>query len=390
MKLKVKCGDLHNVGLDAVDTADDSLKIPEMECVKITATEQGEDQRCTAFTGRLNTETSYGFVASVEKPGEVLIPAKRLAAFTQYVDPGQVCTVERLEDSLKLSYGRTVTHLPILNPKVVPKSHAHFSDAQAQVSQSWLEYTLNGVSYLTPESPEPGVMSGVLFSVDRERVMVAANDKSNLAMEKLSPGDPGLEDMCGLEDVPISKWAAGRIARFISHREGNCVLYFSEKGLAVQCDGGDYIYTDRLEGKSPAYEKVMARVTKVYAVVHREDFLTSLRRSRLSDHSGYHLCKLSFKDGVCTVSAVWDGAGRCRLSDDQAASAYLEEFECDVREEVELRWRTSVMLRALQSLTTADAVEIMGSDDNIITAMRPQGCPRSMRSGTVAIKRKDE
>lgn len=160
--------------------------------------------------------------------------------------------------------------------------------------------------------------------------------------------------------VIIPQKGLNELRKMIGHAKGEVRLALERSHLFCRTESS-YLFVRLIEGEFPDYKQVIPRSSERTAIISRTDFLSALRRVSLLAHEKSRAVRLSFQEGLLTISSSNPDMGEAREEIDVHYSQdpidvgfncnyLLECLPAIASKEIELRFKDRVSPGVVQGL----------------------------------------
>lgn len=237
--------------------------------------------------------------ADIEQPGEVTIPARKLADIWRSLPEGAEVSVQVEGDRAIVRSGRSRFALATLPASDFPRVEAGSGDFSLELPQPELRKLLDHVSFSMAQQDVRYFLNGMLLEVTRDHVRSVATDGHRLAMYTLSHGSPDLGDR--LQAI-VPRKGVVEIGRLLDDSDKAVTLLIGSNHLRLAAD--DYTLTTKLvDGKFPDYEKVVPRKVEQTLVGDRDTLRQAFHRASILSNEKYRGVRLILNGEQLTIQA---------------------------------------------------------------------------------------
>jgi DNA polymerase III subunit beta len=229
----------------------------------------------------------FGQVA-VETPGEVTIPARKLADIWRSLPEGAEVSVQTEGDRAIVRSGRSRFALATLPAADFPRVEAGSGDFNLELAQSDVRNLLDHVSFSMAQQDVRYFLNGMLLEVSRDHVRSVATDGHRLAMYTLAEPSPDLGDR--LQAI-VPRKGVTEISRLLDDTDQVVTLHIGSNHLRVTV--ADFTLTTKLvDGKFPDYEKVIPRRVDHALAGDRDTLRQAFNRASILSNEKYRGVRL--------------------------------------------------------------------------------------------------
>jgi DNA polymerase-3 subunit beta len=268
----------------------------------LLATDKG---RLKLSATNLETGINYWLGAKIEKEGAISVPAKTLTEFVSLLPPEKV-QLEVKDSTLNIisgSYSANLVGLPASEFPVVPslKEEKTFSFSPEEL--------LKGISQtIFAASQDEGrpVLTGVLFQLKDEDLILVATDGYRLSFRKMRAGKNLKEVKEFQRGLIIPARVLGELEKIIGGSQQK-----EEISLAITSSSNQIIFVTPeaeivsrlIEGSFPEFEKIIPEKWTTKVVLERESFLRAVRTASIFARESANIVKFKIQNSKFKISA---------------------------------------------------------------------------------------
>lgn len=253
-----------------------------------------------AFTG---TDLEVELVAvergvSVDEPGEITIPARKLADIWRSLPEGAEVTVQAEGDRAIVRSGRSRFALATLPAADFPKVESGPGDLEVELAQHELRRLLDRVSFSMAQQDVRYFLNGMLLEVTGDHTRTVATDGHRLAMCTLGGGVSGSDRVQAI----VPRKGVLELGRLLDDGDDTVALHLGANHLRVVL--GPYTLTTKLvDGKFPDYEKVVPRRVELSMTGDRDALRQAFARASILSNEKYRGVRLILEPEQLTIQA---------------------------------------------------------------------------------------
>lgn len=245
-----------------------------------------------------------------------------------------------LEVSLKSSLGvynlvgQSGSEFPLL-PELEEDNNS-FTIAANQLANG-----INKTIFATATDDLRPTMTGILFDIKNESLIFVATDAHRLVrfMNKTIKSDKELSFILPQKPANILK---GILAK----ENGEVEVVFDEKNIVFTLSNYKMVCR-QIEGRFPAYDKVIPQNNSIKAVIDKSSFVNSLKRVSIFSNQGNNQIKLNLNDNELTISA----------QDIDFSTSAEEKISCQYSEEsFNIGFKSSFLIEMVNSIDSSEVV----------------------------------
>ncbi|MFK7913010.1 MAG: DNA polymerase III subunit beta [Pseudomonadales bacterium] len=259
----------------------------------------------SAENGRLTmtgTDLEVELVATVDnvevdQPGQVTVPARKLADIWRSLPDGKDVTLETKEDRAIVRCGRSRFTLTTLPVKDFPSLDGSAADLELKLPQVALMKLIDQVGFSMAQQDVRYFLNGMLLEITSDHVRTVATDGHRLAM-CTQPGGGSEQKVQAI----VPRKGVIELRKLLSDSDDDVTVQMSGNHLRVT--QSEYSLTTKLvDGKFPDYEKVVPQDSNRAVIGDRETLRQSFQRASILSNEKYRGVRLSFDKDQLTIQA---------------------------------------------------------------------------------------
>jgi len=253
----------------------------------------------------LETGINYWLGAKIEKEGAISVPAKILTEFVSSL-PSEKIELEVKENSLNLicgAYQASFVGLPASEFPSLPtlKDKETFSFPSGELLKS-----ISQVSFAAASDEGRPVLTGVLFQVKENNLVLVATDGYRLSFKKMGK-------VKGVEEA--KEFKKGLIIPSRTLNEVGKILTDQEQekgmGLTITPSSNQIIFSTAeaeivsrlIEGSFPEFEKIIPEKGTTKVVLETQDFIQAVRTAAIFARESANIVKFKVQSSKFKISA---------------------------------------------------------------------------------------
>ena len=283
----------------------------------LLATRDGELQLAAT---NLELAVAHRVPATVERDGQITLPARLLADYVALLDHGQKVALELNEKTHKvhLACGRYEANIAGIDAEDFPPIPSVEGAATFTMTASALKEAINQVVFAAAPDDTRPVLAGVLMRLAAGSLTLAAADGFRLAVRSvdLPAGAPDLQMI-----VPAR--TLSEVARLLPSDDG-------EEVTISTAPGGNQVYiafarteiTSRLiDGQFPDYQRIIPNEAKTSVELSTSDFLRATRAASVFARDNSNIvrieCTPSKEDAELALGSVLVKSTSAEMGDNE-------------------------------------------------------------------------
>jgi len=268
----------------------------------LLATDKG---RLKLSATNLETGINYWLGAKIEKEGAISVPAKILTEFVSSL-PSEKIELEVKENSLNLIcgfYQASFVGLPASEFPSVPtlKDKETFSFPSGELLKS-----ISQVSFAAASDEGRPVLTGVLFQVKEDNLVLVATDGYRLSFKKMGKVRGVGEAKEFKKGLIIPSRTLNEVGKILTDQE-------QEKGmgLTITPSSNQIIFSTTeaeivsrlIEGSFPEFEKIIPEKGTTKVVLETQDFIQAVRTAAIFARESANIVKFAIRNSQFAISS---------------------------------------------------------------------------------------
>ncbi len=242
----------------------------------------------------------------IQEPGAITIPAKRFSDIVKEL-PGEEVNINTKKNNLvTIETNDCQFKIMGLSNEEFPTLPTFKDSAVIKIDQECLKEMLRLTSFAVSFDESRYVLSGILFSIQKNNLTLVATDGKRLAIMERKLKQSTDKDVSII--VPIK--TIQELNRNLKE-DGELSLILGTN--QVLFDLGSVIVISRLiDGEFPSYKQVVPPVSENKVAINRDQFLLAVRRAALLSTPDYQAVKLEVFKNKLVVSKSTPDIGESR------------------------------------------------------------------------------
>lgn len=239
----------------------------------------------------LDMAVSHRVPATVERDGQITLPARLLSDYVTLLDHGQKVSLDLNAKSHKvhLACGRYEANVAGIDADDFPPIPTVSGGAGFSVDAATFKDAVGQVSFAAAPDDTRPVLAGVLVKLQGGTLTLAAADGFRLAVRTVELSQAGADIT-----MIVPARALVEVARLVSTEEGQEVRVASTaSGNQVLFAFGQTELTSRvIEGQFPDYQRIIPASTKTTVILGTGDFLRATRAASVFARDNSNIVRL--------------------------------------------------------------------------------------------------
>lgn len=267
-----------------------------------------QDGSVSLATTDLDTGIRAEVEATVEKPGSITLPARKMVNIIREL-PAEEFTLEvDSKMSATVRAGNVTYRIMGLPEDDFPPFPSAEGSHTFRIAQKSFKDMLKKTSYAMSTDESRYVLNGALLSFRDNKLTVVATDGRRLALIEEELEFPKASE----QDVILPTKAVSELLRILGD-EGELTIGIAEN-QAVFTVGTTLLVSKLIEGNYPNYKQVIPAETKERITVEREVFHSAIRRIALVASEKSNSVKLAFTKNNLEITANTPDVGEGKES----------------------------------------------------------------------------
>ena len=268
---------------------------PILRCVQITAGEK-EVRMCAT-----DLEVGINYLISevqVDKPGEVIIPADRLAAIVrESVD--EVLVLESSDGACKIKGADSHFTIYGHEPGQYPVVRDFEGTGEIQISLSTLQAGIEQCLFAAAKESSRYAINGVLWEIKDKKLMLVATDGRRLARCRISLAAAPKGEVPA--NILVPGKAMGLLDKIGASEKDTVAIKLVDNQILIRC-ANVVISSNLVEGNFPKYEDIIPTDHDKKLTLSTEAVLSAVRRASLLTSEESKGIKISLEKGKMVFS----------------------------------------------------------------------------------------
>jgi DNA polymerase-3 subunit beta len=248
--------------------------------------------------------------ASVQTPGDVVLPARLLLDVVRSLAGGEVSLALRpAEQDVEIVSGGSTFRLRTLRNEDFPQLPTAGGDGAISLEAGPFIDTVTRVSRSASRDDTRPVLTGILVSASDRELRMVATDSYRLSVKTTRLSEP----LSAPLDANVPARALAEVVRIAQQNEAERVIV-SRSDNQIVFTIGDAVLSSRLiDGQFPNYQQLLPESADHELRVDREELASVVRRVSLLAQKNAPL-RLAFSEGELLISAQTPDVGEARES----------------------------------------------------------------------------
>lgn len=255
----------------------------------------------------------------IEKEGQFTVDSKLITEYVSLLNGGEKVKIEEKGGEIKLECGKYRTKIKGESAKDFPLIPTISKDIYYSCSVSDLRKALNSVVFAVSNSENRVELGGVLFSLEKEKIVFAATDSYRLAESwvKIKTNSKKEDE----EKVIIPAKTVQELLRILNNfnLDDNVLnddqevrLCLSDNQILFTVDSVDLI-SRLVNGHYPDYKQIIPNKTQTEVLVERNELIRAVKASSIFSKTGINDITLQFSKDKIIVSAFSGQSGESQV-----------------------------------------------------------------------------
>jgi DNA polymerase-3 subunit beta len=297
-------------GLQAVQNiVSNRTTLPVLSNVLLRA----EGNRLDLTATDLDVTISSAVEATVERPGAITLPAKKLFGIVREL-PTQSIELDLDDKNMcRITSGASYYKIHGLPPEEFPAMPKFAENRKITIAQDKLRGLLKKTSFAISTDESRFVLNGIFVSLKEHTLTLVATDGRRLALAEEGVDIPANSQ----GECIIPSKAINELNRLLQ-TQNEVEIKFTDNQVAFTLQGekgfATIIISKLIEGNYPNYKQVIPGECKERVPLVREEFLQALRRAEIMTSEKSNSVKLNFTKNKVEITANTPEVGEARES----------------------------------------------------------------------------
>ena len=235
--------------------------------------------------------------ASVETPGEVTVPGRKLLDICRALPDGAEVAISQSGDKLTVKSGRSRFSLATLPAAEFPTVEDINASESVTLPQSALGRLIDKTHFAMAQQDVRYYLNGLLLETGKNQLRGVATDGHRLSLCQVDVDDAKLSE----HQVIVPRKGVLELQRLMSG-DGELTLELGSNHVRIQLEG--IRFTSKLiDGRFPEYERVIPSDTSNQLSADRESFRGALQRTAILSNEKYRGIRLVIRSGSIVLQA---------------------------------------------------------------------------------------
>ena len=272
---------------------------------------RGEENRLDLTATDLDVSISSRVEASVEKPGAVTLPAKKLFGIVRELPTPQIELEVDEKNSARIIAGASYYRINGLAAEEFPPFPKFEENRKISIGQDKLKSLLRKTSFAISTDESRFVLNGIYMTLKEHTITLVATDGRRLALaEEEVDMPPSSQGECIVPSKAINE-----LNRLLGAQH-DVEIKFTDNQVAFTLQGekgySALITSKLIDGTYPNYRQVIPGEAKERITLVREELLQALRRAELMTSEKSNSVKLTFTKNKLEITANTPEVGEAR------------------------------------------------------------------------------
>lgn len=294
MKLSVGKDNLQNALHKVLSVVSTRTTIPVLSNALLAANGDG----LTITTTDLEVSITTRIAATVEKEGEITLPAKKLGQIIDRLPSGDVLIDTDEQHSTRISCNEIRYHLMGMDAAEFPRENNFQEERRVRLPAVAFGKLLRKIGYSVSQDQGRLVLTGILLSIREGNFTAVATDGRRLALieQVLESAEPQMDG-----DVVLPGKVASELQRLLVE-DGDVEIRTADARISFQF-GSTTLISKLVDGAYPNYRQVVPDNFSNAVVIPREQLALALSRVSLVVTESGSSVKFNLKPGHLLLSA---------------------------------------------------------------------------------------
>jgi DNA polymerase III subunit beta len=272
-----------------------------------------EEDRLELTATDLDVTIRSSVQASVQRPGAITIPVKKLFGIARELGVGEIDIEVDDKNICTISAGGSYYRMNGLSADDFPPLPTFSDSRRIRIPQEKLKSMLRRTAFAVSTDETRYVLNGIFLSFKEQRVTMVATDGRRLALtdEEIETSDESQMEFIvptkAITELNRMLQAKGDVEIKVSENQASFYLTTDQPASAL-------IITKLVEGNYPNYKQVIPAEAGERIPIAREELLQALRRAEIMTSEKSNSVKLAFTRNNLAITANTPEVGEARES----------------------------------------------------------------------------
>lgn len=244
--------------------------------------------------------------AKVQKQGEITIPARTITDLVSNLQSGSL-NIESEKEILSITSSNFSSKLSGMNSSDFPEVPKEIGKSELNLPSDSIISALSQVLFAASIDETRPVLTGVLFIIETNKLILVATDGFRLSQKKLSIKNS--KKATGSQKMILPKNALAELLRLIDTDE-NIKFSFKKNENQVVFGIDQAVLASRIiDGEFPDFERIIPKDTNVTIEVDREELLRGVKLASVFARDAANVVKVTLGKSSLSLSAESSLAG---------------------------------------------------------------------------------
>lgn len=234
--------------------------------------------------------------AKIHEEGSTTVPARTFVDLVGTLSDKQVEMALTIRtQTLNLRSGASNTDLKCIDAQEFPPMPVVDFSQGLQINVTDLKEMIQQVAFAASTDDARPILTGVLITVDKQRITMAAADGFRLSVRKALLSSPAPHTVSAV--VPAR--ALSELARVASDGDQPVTMVIPPgRGQVIFRLRDMELVSQLIEGAFPDYEQIIPRRSETRAVLSTATFLKACKQAEIFAREGSHIARINVKPGA--------------------------------------------------------------------------------------------
>jgi DNA polymerase-3 subunit beta len=233
--------------------------------------------------------------AKIEEDGSTTVPARTFTDLVSTLSDKQVSmSLNVRTQTLNVVCGASNTNLKCIDAQEFPPMPVAESSQGLQINVADLKEMIQQVAFAASTDEARPILTGVLISVNGDKVTMAAADGFRLSVRKAELSSPAARPI----NAVIPARALSELARIAGDGDQSLTMIMPPgRGQVIFRLRDAELVSQLIEGSFPDYEQIIPRRCSTRAVLSTSSFLKACRQAEIFAREGTHIARIHVRAG---------------------------------------------------------------------------------------------
>lgn len=257
---------------------------------------KAEKAKLSIYATNLEMSIALSLGAKVDETGEIAVPARTLTDLVNSLN-GESIEFELEQETFKLKTNTFSGTVASMNTSDFPQIPISISKETTNFDAEELLKSISEVIYSVSNDETRPILSGVLFRIEKDGLLLVASDGYRLAQKRMKLKNESSEFSIIIPKAILSE--LGRVGTV-----ENIIFELRKEDNQVIFSTGNAILSSRtVEGDYPPFEAVIQKPTSITMSVDKQDLYSAIKTASIYARDGGNAVRFTVGEDNLTIGA---------------------------------------------------------------------------------------